>query len=60
MLWTYTIKNILKNWARKIKSQAWPAILRNTKESQKITKENQELICFADCLLTNEFINLIP
>ena len=60
MLWTYTIKNILKNWAWKLKSHAWPAIFRNTKECPKNTKENQQQICFAHCFLTNKVINLIP
>ena len=60
MLWTYTIKNILKNWAWKLKSHAWPAIFRNTKECPKNTKENQQQICFAHYLLTTKVINLNP
>ena len=47
-------------WALKKKSLAWPAIFKNTKESPKNTKENQQLICFANFFLLNEVINLIP
>ena len=51
MLWTYTIKNILKNWAQKLKSQAWPAIFRNTKEKSKKYKGKSSTNLFCPLLL---------
>ena len=39
MLGTYTSMNILKYWARKLKSLAWPAIFRIKRKFQKIQRK---------------------